>query len=183
MRSSKLQWFKFAGVEVVFLVMLVVSLGPWLRLQFVGAKPECGFRMAEVAILPQGGVMTKTEISGAVQPAAKVQSLSGSVAPAAESAMPNSISMVITPPQLLGGTMPPYPEEAIKNGEEGEVLLNLAVGLDGRVQQVKVKCSSGSRFLDQAAARAAEYWKFIPAKQGTTALRFNFEVPVCFSLK
>lgn len=48
-------------------------------------------------------------------------------------------------------------------GEQGVVMLELAIGTDGRVITVRVSRSSGSLLLDEAARRAAQEWRFRPA--------------------
>jgi protein TonB len=48
-------------------------------------------------------------------------------------------------------------------GEQGVVVLELAVGTDGRVVTARVARSSGFLALDDAARRAAQEWRFRPA--------------------
>lgn len=45
----------------------------------------------------------------------------------------------------------PYPREAFRLGQEGEVRLSMCVGLDGRTRELKIVKSSGSASLDQAS--------------------------------
>lgn len=47
-----------------------------------------------------------------------------------------------------------YPEEAIRRGIEGEVVLLIEVGAGGQILQASVAASSGHRILDEAAIRA-----------------------------
>jgi TonB family protein len=46
-----------------------------------------------------------------------------------------------------------YPDEAIRNGEQGEVEFRLDIGVDGRVSGCSVVRSSGSAILDAATCR------------------------------
>ncbi|MBI5342360.1 MAG: energy transducer TonB [Deltaproteobacteria bacterium] len=70
-----------------------------------------------------------------------------------------------------------YPEEAIRRGQEGEVLLRIRVGEGGIPGEIRIARSSGARSLDEAArigvARAAP----LPSRPGW------FEVPVRFFLR
>lgn len=70
-----------------------------------------------------------------------------------------------------------YPEEAIRRGQEGEVLLRIRVGEGGVPGEIRIARSSGARSLDEAArigvARAAP----LPSRPGW------FEVPVRFFLR
>ncbi len=62
-----------------------------------------------------------------------------------------------------GNTPPPYPSMARRLGEEGEVRLDVRVGTDGAVIDVRLKKSSGSQLLDQTAIDTVKKWRFRPA--------------------
>jgi TonB family protein len=55
---------------------------------------------------------------------------------------------------------PEYPEDARRVGEQGTVLLNAVVGVDGDVTQLKVV--SGPRALSVAAMDAVRWWRYEP---------------------
>ncbi|MDM0115311.1 energy transducer TonB [Variovorax sp. J22R133] len=75
---------------------------------------------------------------------------------------------------------PPYPAESRVNGEQGQVLLHVLTGPDGRPTRVEVKKSSGYVRLDDAAVAAVRKWQFKPLKDdGTITWR---EVPINFML-
>ena len=48
-------------------------------------------------------------------------------------------------------------------GEQGEVRLDVHVAADGTVSEVRVRHSSGSSALDQAAIATVRSWRFKPA--------------------
>jgi len=62
-----------------------------------------------------------------------------------------------------GNAPPPYPAMARRMGEEGEVRLDVQVGQDGTVLDVRLKKSSGSQLLDQTAIETVKKWRFTPA--------------------
>ena len=62
-----------------------------------------------------------------------------------------------------GNAPPPYPSMARRLGEEGEVQLDVRVGPDGAVVDVRLKKSSGSQLLDQTAIDTVKKWRFRPA--------------------
>jgi protein TonB len=62
-----------------------------------------------------------------------------------------------------GNTSPTYPAAARRMGEEGTVRLDVHIGADGAVLEVRVKQSSGSPALDRAAMDTVRRWRFIPA--------------------
>ena len=61
---------------------------------------------------------------------------------------------------LLQRVLPDYPRVSARLGEEGVTHVLLHVKEDGRVDDVKVEGSSGSRRLDKAAVEAFYKWKF-----------------------
>lgn len=70
-----------------------------------------------------------------------------------------------------------YPEEAIRRGQEGEVLLRIRVGEGGIPKEIRVARSSGARTLDEAARTGVARAAPLPSTAGW------FEVPIRFSLR
>jgi TonB family protein len=70
-----------------------------------------------------------------------------------------------------------YPEEAIRRGEEGEVVLRIRVGEGGIPKEIRVARSSGARTLDEAARNGVVRAVPLPSLPGW------FEVPIRFSLR
>lgn len=62
-----------------------------------------------------------------------------------------------------GNTPPPYPRMALRMGDQGEVRLDVRVGIDGRVLDVRLRQSSGSALLDHTAIDTVRRWRFKPA--------------------
>jgi protein TonB len=78
---------------------------------------------------------------------------------------------------------PPYPRADLRAGNEGTVVLEVVVGVDGRPLQVAVAESSGHRGLDAAARRhVLAQWLFRPAMRDGRAVEAIGLVPVAFSL-
>jgi periplasmic protein TonB len=77
---------------------------------------------------------------------------------------------------------PVYPEVARRRGQQGRVLLQVNVSANGVPVDVTVAQSSGFASLDDAALRAVEQWRFVPATRGGTAVPAVAEVPVRFRL-
>jgi protein TonB len=70
-----------------------------------------------------------------------------------------------------------YPEEAIRRGQEGEVLLRIRIGDGGVPKEIRVARSSGTRALDEAARRGVESASPLPSYTGWV------EIPVRFFLR
>lgn len=91
-----------------------------------------------------------------------------------------------TPPRYglagLANPVPKYPWLARRAGEEGRVVVRVAVNAKGRVDHVEVTRSSGHARLDRAALKALRNWRFVPAKHNGYPAAGTVEVPVTFRL-
>ena len=84
-----------------------------------------------------------------------------------------------------GITQPPYPEDALAAGAEGDVILQFTVEADGFVDpnSIVVKKSSGFPSLDQAAVNeAAVNWRFRPATLNGQPVRAPHRFRVVFNI-
>jgi TonB family protein len=70
-------------------------------------------------------------------------------------------------PTLLERVVPKYPMRSARLREEGVAGIHIRVEESGRVAEVKVTSSSGSRRLDDAALDAARKWKFARMPKGS----------------
>lgn len=77
---------------------------------------------------------------------------------------------------------PKYPRLSRRLREQGTVLLEMLVLVDGSVTELRVKTSSGFERLDQAALDAVKSWRFLPARRGGEAIAYRYVQPVEFSL-
>ena len=72
---------------------------------------------------------------------------------------------------------PEYPEAARLAGVSGRVVLRLAIGRRGRVEDVELIESSGHPLLDRAALRSVRLWRFPRDAAGRSSLHaFDFEL-------
>ena len=89
----------------------------------------------------------------------------------------------VVPPKLVTFVDPAYPEQARQAGIEGEVILVITVGVDGRVSKAGVRRGAGHGF-DEAAVAAGRKLVFEPARMQKTGkfvaakilFRFTFEL-------
>lgn len=91
--------------------------------------------------------------------AAAAQPPSEPAAPPAEAA-PGQITRL---PSLVRFVEAPYPPEAEREGLEGSVLLEIDLGVDGRVLRAEVLEPAGHGF-DEAALEAVRQFEFVPAE-------------------
>ncbi|MBI5271836.1 MAG: energy transducer TonB, partial [Burkholderiales bacterium] len=98
-------------------------------------------------------------------------------APPAPRLVPISAVSYLEPPQ------PVYPRASRRLREQGEVLLRVEVGADGRASQVRVHRSSGSPRLDEAALVAVRAARFRPYAENGVPLAVWTTVPIAFELE
>jgi protein TonB len=68
-----------------------------------------------------------------------------------------------SPDAVFHNRPPEYPDEAVRNGEHGTVVVLIHVSPSGRTAGVDVIRSSGYVVLDRAASEAVARWRFLPA--------------------
>jgi TonB family protein len=82
---------------------------------------------------------------------------------------------------LLQKVTPGYPEQALKAGLEGAVILQAWIGRDGNIRDLKLV--DGSLLLGQAAVKAVKQWRYKPylrngvAVEAETYVTVNFRLP------
>ena len=82
---------------------------------------------------------------------------------------------------LVATVLPKYPDEALRAGMQGPVVLQAWIGRDGSVLDLKLM--RGSFLLGQAAYQAVKQWRFQPyirngrALQAQTYITVNFKLP------
>ena len=79
---------------------------------------------------------------------------------------------------------PAYPRDALREGAEGTVLLQVLVDVDGTPLRVDIQRSSGDRRLDLAARKQVlQHWRFRPAMKDGRAMQAIGLVPIDFHLQ
>lgn len=83
---------------------------------------------------------------------------------------------------LLGHPKPAYPRQALREHEEGTVLVLAQVDVQGNVSDARVSKRSGSFALDRAATNEVRTWQFQPALRDGKPVVASVEVPVSYRL-
>jgi len=108
---------------------------------------------------------------------------SGGTAPARESGSSLvSEDAVDVRARLVRGLPPTYPAAARADGVEGDVVLELVVGVSGGVESARVVRGVGHG-LDEAAVAAADAFRFAPASKDSAPVRVRMLWPVQFRLQ
>ena len=109
-------------------------------------------------------------------PVIPTQVASIEAAPAVAGPAPMTLEYAVAPP-------PPYPRDSVRNGDEGTVLLQVLVDVDGRPLAVDIVEGSGHRELDRTARRhVLATWRFRPATRDGQPVQAIGLVPIEFSL-
>ncbi|MGE4429846.1 MAG: energy transducer TonB [Sphingobium sp.] len=86
-----------------------------------------------------------------------------------------SASMIHAPP-------PRYPRESRRLREQGTVVLELLLALDGTVKDIRVARSSGHARLDEAARGAVRRWRWSPTMRDGVKVQVRGTVEIPFVL-
>jgi periplasmic protein TonB len=83
----------------------------------------------------------------------------------------------------LANRPPLYPDPAIRERLEGNVMLRLTIAADGVVTNVEILRSSTHSILDASAVRAARSWRFEPAREAGVAVESVQTQEIRFELR
>jgi TonB family protein len=83
--------------------------------------------------------------------------------------------------RIVSQVQPKYPEKAKKEKIQGTVLLNVEIGKDGSVENVKV--ASGPKVLRQSALVAVRQWKYKPYLLNGSPVEVDTTISVIYTLK
>jgi TonB family protein len=152
------------------------------------AERDAGEVRSKESLPPEGGLLVYENGKEVFRMPPAVQGDSASAnksgvqrAAAVEPAGIVEISPEATEGSLLHRVEPEYPEEARQQRIQGAVALDVRIGSDGAVQDLKVV--SGHRLLAEAAIAAVKQWRFKPqvrkgqAVEMQTRVTLNFRVP------
>ena len=81
---------------------------------------------------------------------------------------------------LLDKVQPSYPEQALKTGLQGVVVLQAWIGKDGSIRDLKLV--DGSLLLGKAAVKAVRQWRYKPYLRNGAAVEAETYVTVDFKL-
>ncbi len=79
--------------------------------------------------------------------------------------------------------LPEYPKIARRRGYQGSVVLEVLVGQNGKVVDLRVAKTSGYPILDKAAITTVKDWSFEPGMVGKERVVMWVRIPIRFELK
>jgi periplasmic protein TonB len=86
-------------------------------------------------------------------------------------------------PLYRSNPSPKYPGIARIRGYQGNVLLDVLVNKNGKVNDLKIYKSSGYPILDRAAVSSVKHWLFEPGMIGENKVNMWVRVPIRFELR
>ena len=86
-------------------------------------------------------------------------------------------------PLYRSNPSPKYPRIARIRGYQGNVLLDVLVNKNGKVNDLKIYKSSGYPVLDRAAVSSVKHWLFEPGMIGENKMNMWVRVPIRFELR
>ncbi|WP_257255544.1 energy transducer TonB [Endozoicomonas sp. SESOKO3] len=88
----------------------------------------------------------------------------------------------VSRPAIRKSAPPRYPRIAQRRNQQGVVMLEVVVDIEGHAMNIKVLESSGFKLLDQSAIAAVEDWEFEPQKRNNRLVASRVHIPVAFQL-
>ena len=95
---------------------------------------------------------------------------------------PPRVELPSSDAEYLQNPKPPYPPLSKRLGEQGTVLVQVQIGVDGHALKGEIKRSSGFDRLDQAAMATVLKWRYVPGKRAGIPETMWFTVPIEFVL-
>jgi protein TonB len=158
---------------IAALALALLALGVWWYAQRQDSAPAMN---APVATAPAPAATTAP-----VTPDERTAAAARRNNPGASERAP-AVAAYRAPRPLAGNPLPDYPRAALRAGDEGSVLLRIAIDAYGTPTDVQVIQRSGShdRSFDRAAIQAARQWRFAPVMRGGKAVPATVQLPVDF---
>lgn len=104
------------------------------------------------------------------------------LATAAKPTVPSTVMPSERRVALLSHPKPAYPVPALRERQQGTVVVLAQVDVAGRVSDTRIVRRSGSFMLDRAAMNEVRRWKFEPALHNGQPVVASVEVPVSYRL-
>ena len=88
-----------------------------------------------------------------------------------------------TPPEPIKEVTPEYPELARRGEVEGRILVQVTIGIDGKVEKAEIIKADPEGFFEEATLEAAYQWEFTSATKDGEPIRVLYQIPFNFKLE
>jgi TonB family protein len=128
-----------------------------------------------ISAMPAKPAATAETASAPPSPRSLPAAVPGDVAspPIAQADTPPASAAPATPPRVLHVQQPVYPDLAARRGIEGRVVLEFALGTDGRVRDARVVSADPAGVFDDSALAALRGWRFAPPAAAAAHARYR----------
>lgn len=152
-------------------------------------RPEHSAAPAAPAVIAVAAGVGEAPAAGAggnakpVQGAVAGTGTSSALTGPSNAAAGNHVELPSSDADYLHNPKPEYPRLSRQRNEQGKVVVNVLIGVDGTAQKAEIKSSSGFERLDQAALATAKAWRYVPGKRGGVPEAMWFAVPINFVME
>lgn len=135
--------------------------------------------------VPAGGTAEGAKVTGTTEyPPSGNGAGSGEGTITPPRADPIPVPVLTDPVPLAGGRdfQPAYPPQLLRTGVEGNVVVRVQVGADGRVKQVAILSADDPLFADATERQALRKWRFRPATRDGAPIESWKQMTVRFQI-
>ena len=138
------------------------------------ATPAVAAPAPTISVVPAKPAATAETASAPPSPRA-LPAAPGDVAslPIAQADTPPASAIPAAPPRVLHVQQPVYPDLAARRGIQGMVVLEFALGTDGRVRDARVVSADPAGVFDDSALAALRGWRFAPPTAAAAHARYR----------
>jgi protein TonB len=94
--------------------------------------------------------------------------------------LPARAAEKIEPPVAVRTIAPEFPEQLLREGVSGLVLVNCLIDEKGTVQDMRIEKASNELFV-KPAMQALSKWRFKPAQSGGNKVPLRVSIPIRFT--
>lgn len=87
-----------------------------------------------------------------------------------------------TPPKPIKEVTPESPELARRGQDEGKIIVQITIGIDGKVEEAEVIKAEPEGFFEEATLEAAYQWEFTSTTKDGEPIRVIYQIPFNFKL-
>jgi TonB family protein len=144
------------------------------------SQPNATGMAAAAADIPTGGLLIYQKGKEVLREVPRAGDRPGSLAAVARATPIDSLLLGNASSNVVYHVEPEYPQQALRDGVQGPVVLDLYIDKDGSVQRASIV--SGPAVLADAATAAVMQWRFQPHFVDNRRVRMQTRVTVRFTL-
>lgn len=152
------------------------AAAPQAAVQQAVATPQASAAPV-LAVAAETPAVAATAVAVPTAPSAPAAVATGHPVASAKVELPDSAAEYLHNPKA------PYPALSARRNEQGRVVVEVLIGIDGTAHKAQIKESSGYPRLDQQALATVLSWHYVPGKRGGVPQEMTYSVPINFVLE